>query len=139
MSKAATASNVANSNSNASSSGTITSSSGAVFKKPERAKAEGEAEISYIRLGQLKKGDTVVEGIFTGTSQNKTYPEKLDFMFQDAAGNKVVVNEGGNLKYRMKEIAAGTLVMIKYEGMQVIATGPRKGKNSHQVEVLIAE
>lgn len=136
MSKAATTATASSTNASASN-GTIVSSSGAVFKKPERAGNNGD--IKYVRLGQLKAGDIVVEGIFTGTSQNATYPEKLDFLFSDANGNKIVVNEGGNLKFRMKDIAAGTLVMITYEGMQTIAKGPRKGKLSHQVEVLIAD
>lgn len=121
----------------AASNGTVTSSSGATFKKPERASSEGE--ISYVRLGQLKAGDTVVEGIYTGSTQNVMYPEKLDFLFQDANNKKVVVNEGGNLKTRLKDIETGTLVMIIYNGKQMITKGPRKGKEAHNVEVLVAD
>lgn len=118
---------------------TIKSASGVTFKKPERAKSEGDAATNYVRLGQLSEGDVVVEGIYMGTSQNYTYPEKLDFNFKAADGSQVIVNEGGNLKARLKDIEAGTLVLITYQGMQTIAKGPRMGKKAHNVEVLIAE
>lgn len=118
---------------------TITSSSGTTFKKPEREISEGDAITTYVRLGQLAAGATVVEGIYMGSSQNKMYPEKLDFQFKTIDGKDVVVNEGGNLKFRLSKIAAGTLVMIKYEGKQKITSGPRAGKEAHNVEVLVAE
>ena len=115
---------------------TVTSSSGTTFKRPD---AGGDSEISYVRLGKLQAGDTVVEGIYLGSSQNTTYPEKLDFKFKSADDKTVIVNEGGNMKFRMSEIEAGTLVLIKYNGMQLITKGPRKGKEAHAVDVLIAE
>ena len=132
MSKQESATNASN-----NSAGTIISSSGVTFKRPESENSGGE--ITYIRLKNLKAGDVAVEGIYLGSSANKTYPEKLDFKFKTSDEKTVVVNEGGNLKYRMKDIEAGTLVLIKYLGMQKIAKGPRAGKSSHAVEVLVAD
>lgn len=127
MSKAETASTNAASSSN---------DSGITFKRPE---GETSSEISYVRLGTLKAGDIAVEGIYLGSSANALYPEKQDFKFKTMDGKTVVVNEGGNLKFRMQSIASGTLVRINYLGMQEITKGPRKGKKSHNVDVLVAE
>lgn len=113
---------------------TVTGSDGTVFKS-----ANAASDTTYVRLGQLSKGDTVVEGIFIGTSQNTMYKDKLDYKFKGADGKSIVVNEGGNLKARMKDIAAGTLVMIIYQGKQKITKGAMAGKEAHNVEVLLAD
>lgn len=121
----------------AATSSTSNESSGPIFKRPG---SDGDgSDITYVRLGKLSKGDTVVEGIYLGSSQNAMYPEKKDFKFKTADEKTVVVNEGGNLAFRLKEIAAGTLVRIIYNGMQEITKGPRKGKKSHNVDLLVAE
>lgn len=134
MSKAATAATAASNVE--TSNGTFTSSSGTTFK---RADSSGGGEISYVRLNALSAGDVAVEGIFLGSTANITYPEKLDYKFKTADDKTVVVNEGGNLKSRMKDISAGTLLVIRYLGMQKITKGIRAGKMAHNVEVLIAD
>ena len=116
--------------------GTYTSPSGTVFKSAESSTS---GDISYVRLNALNAGDIAVEGIFVGATANKTYPEKLDYKFKTVDGKTVVVNEGGNLKSRMNGIEAGTLLAIRYLGMQKITKGIRAGKMAHNVEVLPAE
>lgn len=119
------------------SNDSVTSSSGVTFKRPSSNTDDGG--ISFIRMGQLKAGDLIVEGIYIGSTQNSMYPEKLDFKFKTNDDKTVVVNEGGNLKFRMNDIAAGTLVRIEYKGKQKITKGPRAGKEAHNVDVLVAE
>ncbi len=128
MSKTENAAEASNDN------GTIKSSTGLTFKRPGSG-----GEISYVRLGALKAGDTVVEGIYCGSSANTTYPEKQDFKFKTVDDKTVIVNEGGNLKTRLSNIEMGTMVMIIYKGKQMITKGPRKGKEAHNVDVLVAE
>lgn len=116
--------------------GTYTSPSGTTFKAVENSDSEAPR---YVRLKALKAGDIAVEGIFVGATANKTYPEKLDYKFKTVDGKTVVVNEGGNLKSRMNGIEAGTLLAIRYLGMQKITKGKMAGKMAHNVEVLPAE
>lgn len=137
MSKASSATAEQLSNDN----GTSSTNSGTVFKKPAIVAKEGAElpEITYIRMGQHQAGAILVEGIYLGAEENKLYAPKLDFKFKTADGKEVVVNEGGNLAYRMKDIAAGTLVRIIYNGKQIMTKGKFKGKPSHNVDVLVAD
>lgn len=51
-------------------------------------------------------------------------------------GDTLVVNQGGNLGYLMSEVGPGTLCQIKYNGMNTIEKGTRKGTKAHAFEVL---
>ena len=95
------------------SNDSITSESGVKFSKPPRpaAAAEGDGGISFIRLGNLAEGDTVVEGIFIGTSQNTMYPEKLDFKFKTSDDKTVIWIES--------DVSPCISLIATYSGMKI--------------------
>lgn len=98
--------------------------------------------VEYIRASDLKKDGitgVIVEGTFLGTVPNNIDEKKDDFKIEKEDGTVVIVNGAGNLGFSMKAVDAGDFIQINYEGMQEIAKGPHKGRQSHNFTVLKAE
>lgn len=108
-----------------------------VWKKP----SEG-GEINFIRPSKLTEDDVgtaLVEGVFLESVANHYDDTKRDFKFEREDGSKVIINQAGNLGYRMKAVNPGDFVQITYEGKQEIQNGKMKGRSAHNFSVLVAE
>ena len=115
-----------------SSTTTSTSKPSVTFKEI------GKSDIKYVSAKDLKAGDIAVTGILLSSSPNKFNASKLDFTFEIEDGSKVVLNGAGNLQARLKSVAIGSLVQIKYNGQKKITKGPFANKSSHDFTVLLA-
>jgi hypothetical protein len=100
-------------------------------------------DVVFMRAGQMEAGASI-QGEYVGSLQNRFDDKKLDYKLEevDNDGNKtgrtIVINGAGNLGYRMKDIALGTLVQIQYLGRSKITKGKMAGKESHSFDVLTA-
>lgn len=95
------------------------------------------SNVTYIRPSQAKPG-VLLEGIFTGTIDNKFEPTKKDFRFELEDGSIAIINSAGNLASRLNGVAIGTLVQVSYEGQQTIKKGRFAGKKAHSFNVKVA-
>lgn len=106
----------------------------------------------------LKIGDTLT-GYYTGTWSSDKYPDlksirlKLaeDFSGKTSstvngqeveaplhvkAGEDVLINASGNLKYFINDHETGYLYQFIYKGKRKIVKGPAAGKETHNFEIL---
>jgi hypothetical protein len=109
-------------------------------KKFVRPDGQGPS-LNFIRPSKLTASDmdkVLVEGLYIGSVRNEM-TDKDDFKFELEDGSQVLINGAGNLGYRMSKIPLNTLTQVIYKGRQEITSGPRKGKSSHNFDVLVAE
>jgi hypothetical protein len=106
----------------------------------------------------LNKGDKIT-GYFTGTWSSDKYPDAKSLVLvlsepfkgetsrkvdgkekieplNVAAGAKVLLNAGGNLKFFVQDQQPGYLYQFIYKGMKPITKGPAAGKDVHDFEIL---
>jgi hypothetical protein len=119
-------------------------SEGRKFVNPEGSELQGiefvRAKALFEQLEESGEGSIVAaEGTFLEEVPNTLDGDKMDFKLEDEDGRTIIVNNSGNLGYRMKSISAGDYVQIRYEGKQPIKNGKFAGKLSHQFSVLVAE
>jgi hypothetical protein len=108
----------------------------------------------YIKAKELAdKGfkGVVATGVFTGTIPNqydetpdKSKPNiKIEALEENADGTRdtIILNAGGNLNVRMRNIPVGSIVQVSYLGQEKIKSpDPKKnGKLAHQYDVAVAE
>ena len=96
---------------------------------------------TYLKLSEKKSGDILVEGKYIGTVPNKFNADKPNFEFKPSNGEaNVVLNSAGKLNYLMDSyVQVGDEVQVVYNGKSMIESGPMKGKEAHDFEVLVAE
>lgn len=110
-----------------------------------------KSSIRYVRPKDLaesgSKNVIVVQGTYMGRTEEDIYGKKnwkfesLTEKGEDGAPVLVIINDAGNLTYRMtsNNVNVGDLVQIRYMGQEKISDGKYKGKASHQFEVDLAE
>jgi hypothetical protein len=107
--------------------------------------SENTGSVKFVRASQIENPGVVAEGIYVGTLPNKFVPEKNDFKIEsleaDKDGNKeiTIVNQAGNLGYKMSLVKVGDLIQIKYNGKIKAEKGKAAGKMVHNFEVLRGE
>lgn len=100
--------------------------------------------IEFIRPSKLaedhEEGTTkvVLEGIYEGQVDNPKNPAKKDFRFKKEDGTTAIINNSGNLGYKMSNVNLGDYCQIQYSGKKALSKGPFKGTLSHDFGVLIA-
>ena len=108
------------------------------WKKPEQA----DSSLTFVKpskLGEEDRNKVLVEGTFVEATPNYFDESKSDYKFETAEGNFVVVNNAGNLGYRMKNVSPGELVQLTYLGKNPIENGKMKGKLAHNFDVMVGE
>lgn len=113
---------------------------GTVNFKRQEGKGGG-GNITFIRPSKLTAADvgTLAEGIYLGSVTNNYDDTKLDYKIEQADGSVRLINSAGNLTYQMNNIEVGQLIQVNYMGRQEIKKGPKKGKEAHTFEVLVAD
>lgn len=102
--------------------------------------AVASSGLRFIRPSELAKDGVtgeILEGVYIEALPNQIDAGKLDYKFETADGEIVVLNGAGNLARQMEAVTPGTLVRINYSGKQMIKSGPRKGKEAHNFLVLV--
>lgn len=98
------------------------------------------AGLRFIRPSELAANGVtgeILEGVYLSSQPNQMDDAKLDYKFETASGETVILNGAGNLGRQMEAVTVGTLVRINYNGKQLIQSGPRKGKEAHNFLVLV--
>ena len=72
---------------------------------------------------------------FTATAPGSTFNKDLDEVSYDA-GTAIIINESGNLEYRLKDIKEGDEVVVIYEGKTPLSGGAYKGTLANNFQVL---
>lgn len=127
-----------------------------VFKKLGPS-GELQGKLVFARAKALRVGDSI-QGILEGTVLNEM-TEKDDYKIRITkasligtmakgsedivetsleADDLVIINSAGNLKYRMQDVAVGTLVRIEYAGMNTLTSGKFKNKPVHNFDIFVA-
>ncbi len=125
--------------------------------KTKAGSSEGGA-LKFVRPAALNRAGfegVIAEGEFVEALPNQFNDSINDFKFvvdtslaikgvdkddepyaiELSPGDTVVVNGAGNLNYLMKEVGAGELCQITYNGKIVIANGNMQGKEAHNFAV----
>lgn len=103
-----------------------------------------KSAVKYINPKELFDNGTtgvIAQGRFLGRADKNQFG-KSDFKIEstteraeDGSPVLIIINESGNLAFRMSVIQVGDLVRISYKGKEKIASGQWAGKRSHQFEV----
>lgn len=92
---------------------------------------DAEKEKGYYK--SLNKGETIT-GVYTGSAEN--IYKKQDYTIRQSNGEEVVLASAGNLGARMSQVPVGSYVEITYKGTNALKTGPFKGTQAHNFDVL---
>lgn len=103
------------------------------FRRPE---GEGPT-LTFWNTKNLKKGDAI-EGTLDGHMENKFKADRPHFKIVLDNGDVVVVNNVGNLNFKMKNVKVGDYVRVVYEGQDIMQKGAFKGKPVNIFDVLVA-
>lgn len=118
-----------------------------VFKS--KRKLSGGGQVTYRKWSEWKAGDVAVLRFMDSKIDSYSKPnyrcEVIDAHFADGSGEGLIgknlcLNSTGMLDKAMKEINAGDLFQLEYNGTATIEKGPYKGKSSHTMDIdLVSE
>jgi hypothetical protein len=99
------------------------------------------AGVEFVNARQLSDAGTTGEvliGTLDGSITNQF--DGTDYAFTRLSdGKKVIINGCGSLKRQLKDVSAGTLCRVSYNGETKVAKGPLRGKMVHNFLVEIAD
>ena len=98
-------------------------------------KEVGAQAVTYIKPGNMKKGDTV-EGKFAGSYSDQY--EKLNFRIEQPDGSVKIINGTALLEQKLAGVELGAQVKVIYEGTNKLTKGKFAGKDAHNFRVLVA-
>lgn len=105
-----------------------------------------QGSLKFIKAKQLAEENitgVVAEGIFDGiVTEDTKYGPKNNVRVKDSEGNLLIVNQAGNLDYRMNQalqqgLKVGQPIQISYLGKTKMTKGPFAGTMSHSFDVAI--
>jgi hypothetical protein len=117
-----------------------TKPAGNLVFKSSRSNIEG---LKFVSGGDLKAGAVAATGIYSEAVANPR-TKKTDYKILELdengeeTGETTIINAGGNLGYRMKDISVGEIIQIVYLGKSPMSKGAFKGTLAHNWDVLTA-
>jgi len=110
-----------------------------------RSFKEVGGNIVFRKWTDFKQGDTI-EGLYKGRGKTDAYGKQaylFDVTFcsfdKSFEGKTLGLNQMGNLDSKMANVQEKDYIMMSYEGKYKLEKGPFKGKEAHNVKVLIAD
>lgn len=107
-----------------------------------------QGEVKFISAKKLSDANitgVVAEGTYEGIQEEQTkFGLKKNVKVRDSEGNLLVVNEAGNLNYRMFQaieqgLQPGDAIAIAYLGKTPMTSGNYEGTLAHSFDVLIED
>lgn len=107
-----------------------------------------KGNVSFVSAKKLADAGTtgvVAEGTYEGRVEEQTkFGLKSNVKIRAANGDLIIVNDAGNLDYRMSQaidqgLEIGGAIQISYLGKTPMNSGPYKGTLSHSFDVAIEQ
>lgn len=90
-----------------------------------------DSDVTYLKPAEL----TTLEGTFLGIEESQYGP---NYKIELADGSITVLNGCGALNKKMIKVQTNSEVKFEHLGMKPITSGPQKGKEFHDIKVLVA-
>lgn len=100
--------------------------------------SEKRGPILRVKPKQLAEEGTTGElfiGRYLGEAPNSLNPDSPDYKFRGGNDSLIFLSSCGSIKRQMKDVKAGDIVRVSYEGQGVIKKGPMKGKKVHNFTI----
>lgn len=88
----------------------------------------------YVKFGEFKEGDVIVEGVYKGIVEGKFGDQ---YKFTKGDGTDVVLPSAGHLSYLLGKITEGDVTRVTYGGMETLDKGSFAGKPVHRFSVAV--